>query len=151
MGLRLRLDRHRLVEDVEVDEVFPSGSDAVFHTSKNPHVKRLGHVGGVGDEHNHRHVVQPQELHERLHRVALEPVKDEDGSVVVVAQPFTEPGASRFYFGEQNVTKPLPKNIIVDEAVLGVADFESVGREASFGEHRRADGHRLRDDGVPRS
>ena len=105
----------------------------------------------MGDEHNHRHVVQPQELHERLHRVALEPVEDEDCSVVVVAQPSAEPGSSSFYFGDQNITKPLPKNIIVDETVLGVADFESVGRVAAFGEHNRADPDGLRDDGMPRS
>ena len=108
-------------------------------------------MGGVGDKDDHSHVVPPQELHERLHRVALEPVEDEDGSVVVVAQPFTEPGSSCFCFGEQNITHPLPKSVIVDETVLGVADFESVGREATFGEHNRADRDGLSDDGVPKS
>ena len=72
-------------------------------------------MGRVSHKDDHRHIVPPQELHKRLHRVDLEPVEDEDGSFVEWSQSFTEPGPSTFYFGKQNFTDPLPKNLIVDK------------------------------------
>ena len=107
--------RHLAVEVVEVDAAFPIGPHEGFHPPKNPHVKWLGDVGRVGDEHNHCDVVVPQELHEGLHHVALEPVEDEDGPFIKGSEPFTEPFSSAFYFGEENFTDPPPENVIVDK------------------------------------
>ena len=86
-----------------------------FSPPNNPHVRWLGHVGRVSHKDDHRHIVPPQELKEGLHRVDLEPIEDEDGSFVEGSQRFTEPGPSPFYFGDENLTDPLPKNLIVDK------------------------------------
>ena len=115
MDLLLVLVGNFTVELGEVHAVFPARSDEVFDPPKNPRIQGLGHVGGVGDEDHHGHVVPPQELNERLHHVALEPVKDEDGSFVVGSEPFSQPGSLSDHLGEENITEPLPKNLIVDE------------------------------------
>ena len=80
---------------------------------------------GVGDKWDNRHVVPPQELHERLHHVALEPVHDEHGTLVVGPEPSSQPGPSSFYFWEENVTDLIPKDVIVHEAVLGLEQLEA--------------------------
>ena len=89
MGLGLRLLRHRPVQLVELDDVFGVPADEVFDAAKNPHVESLTHMGRAGDEEEHRHIVPPQELDKWLIRVAGAAVKDEDGAVVEVGQPFT--------------------------------------------------------------
>ena len=68
----------------------------------------------------------PQELDKWLHCVGGAAVEDEDGAVVESPKTFAQQISSPFNFGEENITQPLPENIIVHETVFRGADLEAV-------------------------
>ena len=75
---------------------------------------------------DHRDIVPPQKLFERLHRVSGAAVEDEDGTVIEGTKPFGKHFSPPHNFREKNVTEPLAENLIVDEAIFGVLDLEVV-------------------------
>ena len=75
---------------------------------------------------DHRDIVPPQKLFERLHRVSGAAVEDEDGTVIEGTKPFCQSFSSLHNFEKKNLTEPLSENYIVDEALFGGVDVEAV-------------------------